>query len=325
MRVLVTGASGFIGRHLCVRLVSENYALTCASRIKVDIPEIDAADVRHFTYEGLESNADWRTALEGIDAVVHLAACVHIDPNKSGEQIFDAVNVHGTRRLAQQAVAAGVQRFIYMSTVKVYGEANELGPAGAVVPFHEQTKVAPEDAYARSKYAAENALLEIAASSSLQVLILRPPLVYGPRVGANFLRLMRLVDSALALPFAAIKNSRSLIFVDNLVDAVLACMRVETKPVNHVYLVSDAEVRSTPALVEDLGVALNRSVRLFSVPPAVLQSMALIAGQKSAAMRLLGSLVVDTSLITTELGWRPPYSMTNGLARTARWYRGSNE
>ncbi len=304
-------------------MAAEGYALTCSSRTTAAIPGLaGVAQIRQVANEAFEDKPDWSAALADVDMIIHLAGRVHVSPGASLEQtrLFDSINVQGTRQLARQAVAAGVKRFIYVSTVKVFGGRNQRNPAGDVIPFDENSPAAPQDTYAASKYAAETTLLQIAESKGLQVMIIRPPLVYGPRVAANFLRLMRLVDRGLPLPFAAITNQRSFIFVDNLVDAILTCLRADPRYINRIYVVSDAETRSTPALLRDLADAMNRPVRLFSVPQKLLTRVASLAGQTAAAERLLHSFVVDTGRIARDLDWRAPYSMAQGLAHTARWY-----
>jgi nucleoside-diphosphate-sugar epimerase len=224
-------------------------------------------------------------ALRGCDAVVHLANIAHA---RVDADLLRRVNVEGTVRAAVLAAEHGVRRFVYLSSVK----ANE-----------------PQDAYGQAKLAAEHALRHTAAASSIQPIILRPPLVYGPRVKANFLALMRAVARGWPLPFASIENRRSLLFVDNLCDAVLACLQ-SAKASGKTYVVSDGPPVSTPALCRALGDALGRPARLFRFPPSLLP-----------LSKLKDSLVVDDAALRAELGWKPPFSFEEGLSATAAWYR----
>jgi nucleoside-diphosphate-sugar epimerase len=253
MRVYVTGASGFIGGHLCPALAAAGHEL--------------------------------RASVAGCEAVVHLANIAHAS---ASPRELHRVNVEGTIAQAQAALAAGARRFVYLSSIKA---------AGA------------DDAYGRAKSIAEQALLQL---EGLEAVILRPPLVYGPRVKANFLALMRAIDRGWPLPLASVWNRRSLIFVGNLVDAILRC--IEGGVVRKTYAVSDGAPVSTPELCRALGRALGRPARLFPFPPALLR---LAPG----AARLAESLEVDDRAIREELGWRPPFTFDEGLRRTAQWYR----
>lgn len=220
------------------------------------------------------------------------------------------VNVNGTRRLAEQAAAAGVRRLVYLSSVKVLGERTPDHP------FNEASLPAPEDPYGQSKQEAEQELQEVAAKTGLEVVVLRPPLVYGPGVGANFMRLMRLVTRGLPLPIASIRNRRSLIDVRNLASAIEACL---THPgaAGRTFLVSDGEAFSTPQLVSMLAAGLGVPDRSWPLPPGLLRFAAKCAGLEAQASRLLDSLVVDDAAIRRELGWAPPYPAAEGLRDTA--------
>lgn len=253
MRILVTGASGFIGSHLC--------------------PALGAA------------GHEVRASVAGCDAVVHLANIAHTSARPADLQ---RVNVEGTLAQAQSALGAGARRFVYLSSIKA---------------------AQPDDAYGRAKSSAEQALLQL---DGLEPVILRPPLVYGPRVKANFLALMRAIDRGWPLPLASIRNRRSLIYVGNLVDAIIRC--VEGPAVRKSYAVSDGAPVSTPELCRALGRALGRPARLWPFPPALLRLAPGLA-------RLVESQEADEHAIREELGWRPPYSFEEGLRDTAAWYR----
>jgi len=224
------------------------------------------------------------------------------------------VNVKATERLARMAAASGVKRFIFMSSIKVNGERTFDRS------FTDADSPRPEDAYGISKWEAEQALARIAKETGLELVVLRAPLVYGPGVKGNFLRLMRLIARGAPLPFASVANRRSLVYVGNLVDAISACIEVPAAAGN-TYLVSDGEDVSTPELIRALAAALGVPLRLFPLPPAVLKISGALVGKRGAIDRLTQSLQVDSSRIRAGLGWRPRFTLTEGIEQTARWYR----
>ncbi len=307
MRVLVTGASGFVGRAVVPVLTAAGHAVRGSGR---GAPPL--ADLAWVTTGPLGPDTAWSAALDGVEAVVHLAGRVHVmDRNASTDDAaFLATNRDGTVRLAEAAEAAGVRHFVFMSTAKVMGEGREL-------PYSEADGPVPFDAYARSKLAAELALAAVAARGRMRVAILRPPLVYGPGVGANFLSLLRLVDRGLPLPLGAVRNSRSLVYDGNLAAAVLHLL---TTDAYGPFLVSDGEDVSTPRLVGAMARALGKRSRLFPVPERVLRAAAGLVGRSAAMERLTGSLALDTSRLAAT-GFSPPFTLAQGLAETARWYR----
>ena len=313
-RVLVTGASGFVGRAVCTRLLRDGFEVTaCVREAGREVP----AGARALAAGPLES-ADWDAVLPGHGTVVHLAAHVHRprEDAHTAAASHERVNRLGTVRLARAAAAAGVARFVFASSVKVCGEAT------GATPFDGDCAPAPSDPYAQSKLAAELALRRIEAESGMAVTIVRPPLVYGPGVGANFLSLMRAVDRGIPLPLASVRNRRSLIFVDNLADFVARCVG-HAAAAGRTFTVADEGDVSTPELVRAIAAALGVRARLWPFPPALLAALATVAGRRAAADRLIGSLQVDSSAARQALGWRPPHSMGDGLAATARWYRSS--
>lgn len=263
----------------------------------------------------LNAHTDWSKALAGIDAIVHLAARVHVMNETAAGSLaaFRETNVIATEALARAAASDGVRRFVYVSSVKVNGETT------GDRPFSRSDNASPADPYGVSKYEAEVALSAVAASTALELTIIRPPLVYGPGVGANFLRLLKLVQRRIPVPLAAVDNRRSMIYNGNLADALLLGA-THPDAAGRTYLVSDGEDLSTRELVCRLGLELGRPARLWSVPPAVLRAAAKISGRTAEADRLIGSLVVDSSAMRAELDWRPPYTVDEGLAETARWF-----
>jgi nucleoside-diphosphate-sugar epimerase len=309
-RTLVTGASGFIGRALCRELRATSRP--CIAVLRKPSPESLCEQV---IIGDIGPDTDWLPALQGVDCVVHLAARTHVLNERSADPlaIYRQINVEATRRLAQQAAAAGVRRFVFLSSIKVNGESTGKHP------FSANDAPQPLDAYGISKREAEDVLRQTGAETGMEIVILRPPLVYGPGVKGNFLRLLQAVAQGMPLPLGSIKNQRSLIYVGNLVDAIITCMDSPTAAVK-TFLVSDGEDVSTPALIRKLGAALETKPRLLPCPPALLLFGAALLGKRAAAIRLTGSLSVDSSALRQELGWKPRFSLDQGLNATGRWY-----
>ncbi len=314
-RVLVTGANGFVGSVLCRGLAEAGHAPRAA--VRQIIPGSLGPDTAVCVGD-IDGNTDWSQALRGIDCVVHLAARTHVMRDTAANPLgeYRLINVAATRRLAEQAVAAGVQRFIFASSIKVNGERT------ADKPVSEQDEPHPEDAYGVSKWEAEQAL-RAAADSSMETVVLRLPLLYGPGVKGNFLSLLRAIDRGWPLPFAAVHNRRSLLYVGNLVDAIILCLDHPAAG-GKTYLLADDDGISTPDLVRGIARALGKPARLFPFPPVLLKIAGAVAANSGAVSRLLGSLLVDSGKIRGELGWRPRCDMARGLEDTARWYLHSN-
>jgi len=307
-RVLVTGGSGFVGGALLSALVRAGHSFRCATRQPGNPPAMSVGTIGPDT--------DWAEALDGIEAVVHLAGRAHVlrDEAADPQAAFDRINLHGTRHLAEQAAARGVRRFVFLSTVKVHGEMT----CGR--PFCEMDPLAPQDPYALSKARAERALGEIAETSTMETIILRSPLVYGPGVKANFLALLRLVATGLPLPFAGIKNQRSMIFVDSLADLVTRTLAPPPQSGCRAYLVSDGEDVSTAELIAWLRAGMAMRPRLVHVPPRVIRRVARLIGGEAEVDRLLNSLQVDSTAFQRAYAWQAPLSPREALIRTGRWF-----
>jgi nucleoside-diphosphate-sugar epimerase len=262
----------------------------------------------------IDAHTEWETAVYGIDTIVHLAARVHVMDDISSDPItaFRNINVAGTKRLAQIAESKKVRRLVYVSSIKVNGK-------GGSDPYTEENKPAPIDPYGISKLEAEKVLKNIAAKKGLEVVILRPPLVYGPGVKANFLQLIKIIDRGIPLPLAKLNNQRSMLYIGNLIDAILICIN-HPKAEGKTYLLSDGKDISTSELIQMVSYALGKRARLFSCPQALLRLLTKVTGKSQNVNRLLDSLIVDSSKIRTDLDWTPSHSMEEGLAETAKWY-----
>ncbi|HQZ11680.1 MAG TPA: SDR family oxidoreductase [Devosia sp.] len=302
---LITGANGFVGRALIAELTRRGLPFRAASR---------SAREGHVAVGEIGADTDWRAALEGVDAVIHLAARVHVMDRSLAEADaeFWPVNVDGSVNLMRKAREAGVRRLVYLSSIKVNGETTD-----GRGPFTADEAPNPQDAYGRSKLEAERGLLGLAAGGGTDVAIIRPPLVYGPGVKANFASMMKVVRRGIPLPLGAVRNARSLVYTGNLADLIITAA---THPgaANEVFLAGDGEDLSTAGLLRGLAEAMGVPSRLVSVPPALLRAGAAAIGKSGVADRLLGSLAVDIRKTRERLGWTPPYSVAEGLHETVR-------
>jgi nucleoside-diphosphate-sugar epimerase len=288
--VLVTGASGFIGRAACAALAERGWNVRAAVRTRTDLP------AEQYVVGDIGAQPRW--PLEGVDAVVHLAGIAHELHGRNAESVYHAVNCEATERLARAAAKAGVKRFVFMSSIKVNGERTAIDR-----PFTSLDVPDPADRYARSKWGAEQALARVASESGLECVVIRPPLVYGAGVKANFLRFVRLVRTGLPLPFASIDNRRSLLYIENLIDLVAACL-THPAAVRVPLLPSDEQVLSTPQLAREIAGAMRRRIVLLPFPTQLLPS------------KLVESLVVDSASSRTVMGWHAPFTLHAGLADT---------
>ncbi len=307
MKLLITGANGFVGQALTLEAFRRGFKVCAAVRELSTLPSyIDVVSIGQ-----VDSDTDWSQALKECDVVVHLAARAHVKDATDGDPLeeFRKINVEGTLNLARQAAAAGVRRFIFISSIGVNGSKTSR------VPFSHLSKPAPHSPYAMSKHEAELGLQKLAGETGMEVVTIRPPLIYGPNAPGNFGSLMRWLMRGVPLPLGCVnQNRRSFVALDNLVDLILTCVR-HTRAGNQIFLVSDGEDVSTTQLLQRMGKAMNRSVRLLPVPTGLLGLMASLLGKKGMAQSLLGSLQLDICNTCEVLNWNPPISIDEGLRR----------
>jgi len=310
----ITGATGFVGGAIS-RYLSGRSAFSVRIAVRGDYCEPDNA-VRVVTIKSIEPDAQWKNFVEGVDVVIHAAARVHVmnDSSADPEAEYLRINVAGTLNLAEQAAAAGVKRFIFISSIKVNGEAT-----ASAKPFTADQPANPSDPYGVSKAKAEQGLRELAVRTGMEVVIIRPVLVYGPGVKANFLSMMRWLDKGVPLPLGAIDNRRSLVALDNLVDLIVTCIQ-HPAAANQTFLVSDGNDLSTTGLLRQMAKALAKPARLIPVPMWLLTTVATLLGRRAFSQRLCGSLQVDISKTCTMLGWVPPVSVEEAMKKTAQYY-----
>lgn len=340
MKVLITGANGFVGKPLCAELLRQGQSIRVAvraadslvenvaapalqqalsaGRIPAPVPRYGAgsAGMTHdvAVVGSIDGSTDWTDALRGVNVVIHLAARVHVMSDTAADPLaeFLKVNLHGTANLARQAAQADVKRLVYVSSIKVNGEETRDGQK-----FSATDMPSPQDPYGVSKWQAELALQRIAQETGLEVVIVRPPLVYGPGVKGNFAQMLKVLAKRIPLPLAAVTNNRrSLVALDNLVDLIVTCLS-HPAAANQTFLVSDGEDLSTADLLRRMGLALGRPAHLFYVPPSLLKLGAMLLRKDGVYQRLCGSLQVDIGKTQQLLGWKPPLSVDEGLRRTA--------
>lgn len=313
MNWLVTGANGFVGRALCAELLLRGQVVRGAVRGRCSDMAVPLSSVGE-----VGAHTDWSGALGGVDVVVHLAARVHMKRDTAAEPLaeFRRVNVAGTEHLARSAAATGVRRLVFVSTIGVNGPTTAPDEA-----FSEACPPSPQNDYSLSKWEAEQALQHVAAETGLETVILRPPLVYGGGMPGNLAPLLGAISRGIPLPLASVHNRRSLLFIGNLVDALITC-GTHRAAVGRTYLVCDGEDVSTAGLVEKLAAAMGRKSCSFAFPPVLLRLAALALGRRAQAEALVGSLRIDDAGIRDELGWQAPYTLEQGLKLTADWYAG---
>lgn len=310
MRVLVTGANGFVG------VAVSDYLATRGHVARRGVRELSGSDSTNAVRLGnIGPDTDWSAALTGVDVVIHLAGRVHVMHESASDPFVEyrRVNVGGTESLVRDAVDAGVRRIVFVSSVKVHGEFTLHRP------FIESDILRPEDAYGRSKLEAERVLFANSERHGIEAVVIRSPLVYGPRVRGNFLRIMKWVSRGWPLPLDDIDNRRSMIYVDNIAQMCVRCVD-HPAAAGNVFLVSDGEDLSTTEIVRRLSTAFGRRPRLYALPPLLVRGIGRTMGQR-AIQRLFGSLQVDISKARTLVGWEPSVTIGAGLSRTAAWYR----
>jgi nucleoside-diphosphate-sugar epimerase len=305
MKVLVTGANGFVGHALIAEAVSRGIEVRGITRVSSDLP----MSFENFVVGDIDGNTNWRDGLMGCKTVIHLAARAHVVTDLAANPLeeYRKINVQGTLNLARQAVRVGVRRFLFISSIKVNGEATQLEH-----PFTADDTPAPLDAYGVSKMEAEQGLLEIAQHSGMEVVIIRPPLVYGPGVKGNLAVMIRWLKRGVPMPLGAIHNQRSLVSLDNLVDLIITCI-THSAAANQIFLVSDGVDVSTTELFRGMGKSLGLKVRLVPVPVSWLKLLAAMVGKQDMAQRLCGSLQVDIEKTRRLLNWKPLKSLDESL------------
>ena len=314
-KILVTGANGFVGRMVCSALAERGLAVTAGVRSMEHVAwSGDETPSEIVAVGNINGSTDWTAALAGCSGVIHLAARAHIlhDTNADPLAAFRDTNVAGSVQLATCAARAGVRRFVFVSSIGVNGNQNSE-------PFTERDVPQPSEPYAVSKLEAEEALKAETARSGMELVIVRPPLVYGPDCPGNFLRLLKLLSTGIPLPFGAIHQQRSFVSVWNLADFLCACVEDE-RAANQVFLVSDRSDVALPALLRGLAAGMEKPARLLPVNAGLLGMMASVAGKRTLFDKLCGELTVDASAANDVLGWVPPVSLAEGLRRTGHWY-----
>ena len=307
-----------MGAALCRRLQESRFLVRGAVRDQAKLQKCGPSESNGLEWVVLHDRSDedeTKHALQGVRAVFHLAARVHVMTDQASDplQEFRRVNVGWTDQLARSAALQGVRRFVYLSSIKVNGEQT-------VVPFTEQDPPKPQDPYGVSKWEAEQAFARVSTQTGMETVVVRSPLVYGPGVRGNFLQLLNILRLGIPLPLASIRNQRSLVYLGNLVDALARCLQ-DPRAAGRTYLVSDGEDLSTPELIRRLGAATGSKVCLWPCPTSLLYWIGQVAGKRGMIDRLVGSLQVNSSKIQTELDWHPPFTVDAGLSATTAWFR----
>lgn len=311
-KILVTGSTGFVGQRLCVVLREKGFGVREAARC----PQATGTEREIVTVGEIDSGTDWGRSVEGVNSIIHLAGRAHVMRESAADPMseFRRINVAGTERLAVQTAAAGVRRLVFVSSIGVNGSTT------TVTPFSESDPPRPHSPYSMSKWEAEQRLREIERQTGLEIVIVRPPLVYGPGAKGNFLSLLKWVKRGAPLPLGACTNKRTLVGLDNLVDLLVRCVS-HPAAAGQTFLAGDGEDLSTPELIRRVASALGRRARLIAVPPVMLKAAARAVGRGGIYEQLCGSLQVDIGHARRVLGWEPPVSIDEELARAAQWFK----
>lgn len=305
MRILVTGATGFVGKHLCDFFNERGMDFSAVVRRPVN----DLKNVQ-LVVEQISSSTNWENILNDIDVIVHLAGRAHVMHEQSTESFesYAEINIEATKNLANQAAKCGVKRFVFISSIGVNGNSSDF-------PLNEVLKPSPQEYYATSKKIAEDELRGIASTTNLEVVIIRPPLVYGAGVKANFKKIMKLSKLKLPLPFGSINNRRSLIYIENLIDFIMICI-THPKAANETFLISDGEDVSTKKLIATLAASVNKKALLIPIPQKLLSLIFRLFGKQYLYIKVCGSLYADITKAQTLLGWKPPCTFRQGIYKT---------
>jgi nucleoside-diphosphate-sugar epimerase len=316
VKILITGASGFVGAHLTRYLGSIDHELMAMTRSKGAISSIFSGKIECKQVGDISALSNWDPYLKDIEAVIHLANRAHVmhESDTNPLAIYRSINTDGTLQLARQAAAAGVKRFIFISSVKVNGESTLPGQR-----FSPASENIPADPYGLSKYEAEQGLKELTLKTGMEVVIIRPPLIYGPGVKANFLKMMQWVEKGIPLPLGSITNQRSLLGIDNLLDFISVCL-IHPKAAGQTFLISDDHDVSTTELLKEIASAMHLPSRLLPIPQFVLEKGLILLGQGHIAERLCASLQLDITLAKTLLSWKPTYSFRDQMSKTVAAY-----
>ena len=322
-KILVTGSTGFVGKVLVKYLLKKGYDVRAAIHNDIDTLNSDI-NVEKVNYDLVSDDNDYNRLLTGIDIVIHLAAIAHqLDINhEEHKELYEKANNLAVKKLAEAAVEYGVQRFIFISTIKINGENNNYNESNKISAFMENDKPNPTDPYALSKYRAELAVRNICYESHMEYVILRPTIIFGPGIKANFLNLINLINKGFPLPLASVNNRRSLIYVDNLCHAISTCVS-HPNAANSLYLIKDTDC-SIVDLIKTIAHALNKSPVLLPFPLPLLKICGYLTGRKKQIDKLTESLLVDNSLIKDKIEWMPLISFTEGIEKTIQWYKANN-
>ena len=316
--ILITGSTGFVGQKLCKKLISDNYSIREAVRSNSE-KQLGIKEI--FNVGEIDKSTNWSASLQDIDCVIHCAARAHVMNENKLDTLatYRKVNVDGTRNLAEQCAKAGVKRLIFLSSIKVNGEKTKVS-----FSFRHDDNPKPEDAYGISKWEAELALQQVSKKYGIEIVIIRAPLVYGPNVKGNFLKLIDLAAHRIPLPISRVNNLRSFVSVENLIDLISCCIK-HPAAAGKIFLVSDNKDMSTPELIKKIGKAMGKSQHFIPLPVFILRFLGAMIGKSPEIERLVSNLQVDCNNTFEVLGWRPPVNPEDTILKTIKWYLNQND